>query len=123
MRRSRMMLWLAVVVGLGLLLVSLSLLIGRPVLLGAAPLAQASEVEPNNYFDQANSLGMPGTVSGQAQNQPITDTDFFSAPTTAGLNYRATLSIGGAGDLLLKIVVYDHTWSYLTSSSSSNSSS
>lgn len=122
MRRTRLMLWLAVVGGLGLLLLALFLLTGQPVSSVAAPLAQATEVEPNNDFDNATGLSMPGTVYGEAVNQPITDTDFFSAPTTSGLRYRATLNIGGAGDLCLKLVVWDHTKHYLTSSGSSATS-
>ncbi|MCS7281851.1 MAG: hypothetical protein NZ769_00610 [Anaerolineae bacterium] len=86
----------------------------------AAPQMQMTEVEPNNTFNQANPLPMPGTVYGLAANQPITETDFFSVTVTPGLNYRATLHIGGSGALLLKIVIYDHNRAYLTSSSSSS---
>lgn len=86
----------------------------------AAPHTQISEAEPNDTFDQANSLPMPGTAYGLARNQPITDTDFYSVTVTPGLSYRATLHIGGTGALLLKIVIYDHNRAYLTNSSSSS---
>ncbi len=85
----------------------------------AAPLTQVSESEPNNTFDQANPLPMPGTAYGVVSNQPITETDFFSVTVTPGLNYRATLHIGGSGALLLRLVIYDQGRAYLTSSSSS----
>jgi len=120
MRRTRVALLMAVA-GAGLLLVTVSMMTGRR-LLQAAPLAQTSESEPNNIFDQANSINMPDTISGGARNQPITDTDFFASPTTYGLNYQATLNIGGTGDLLLKLVIYDQNQAYLTSSSSSGTS-
>ena len=113
--------FLMAVVCTGLLLVVVSVVTGRRFL-QAAPLAQASESEPNDTFDQADSLGMPDTISGDANNVPITDTDFFAAPTTYGLSYRATLNIGGAGDLLLKLVIYDQDKAYLTNSSSSATS-
>jgi len=123
MKGSRLILWLSTAAVLGLLLVlaAICALPSSPSI--AAPMIQTTtETEPNNDFDHANDISMPGTIHGNAYNQPITDTDFFSVPTTAGLQYRATLSIGGAGDLLLKLVVYDHTEAYLTSSNSSATS-
>lgn len=123
MRRSHLMFWLTIVGGVGLLLAFSPLLFPSQYDTSlAAPRAQGGETEPNNDFDHANGLSMPGTVFGEARNQPITDTDFFSVPTSGGLNYRATLNIGGSGTLLLKILVYDHMRSYLTSSSSSSTS-
>jgi len=123
MKRSLLMLGLVALVGAGLLIVLSALLSARPTPSLAAPMLQSTtEAEPNNDFDHANDLTMPGTVYGEARNQPITDTDFFSVPTTAGLSYKATLNIGGAGDLLLKILVYDFNEAYLTSSSSTASS-
>jgi hypothetical protein len=122
MRRSRLVLGMAIAGGLGLLLACSVLFVNRPAFSVAAPLAQiVDEGEPNNDFDAATELSMPATVNGVAYNQPITETDFFHLPTTSGRVYRASLSIGGAGDLRLKLVVYDDSRSYLTSSSSSNS--
>ncbi len=112
-------------IAIGLAICALALLAFMSAVLAApgnAPLLQANETEPNNTFDQAKPINMPGTIFGMAANQPLTDTDFFTVPTVNGLSYRATLNIGGTGSLLLKLVIYDRNKAYLTSSSSSNSS-
>ncbi|RME39183.1 MAG: hypothetical protein D6793_01480 [Thermoflexia bacterium] len=111
----RLWFWVAGIGGVVLLLVLLA-----GFLSVAAPQLQINESEPNNTFDQANPISMPGTVYGVLSNQPITETDFFSMTVTPGLNYRATLHIGGSGALFLKIVIYDQNRAYLTSSSSSS---
>lgn len=110
---------------IGLTVLALALFVAISAVLAApesAPSLQTNEVEPNDTFDQANPITMPGTIFGTAANQPITDTDYFTVPTVSGLSYRATLKIGGPGSLWLKLVIYNQNKAYLTNSSSSNSS-
>lgn len=118
MRRTHVVLMMAVA-GVGLLLIAVSTMIGRG-LSHAAPLAQATESEPNNTFAEANPAAIPVNVSGSIN--PMTDTDFYSLTTRAGLSYQALLSISSAENLILRIRIYDAE-QHLQGTSSSSSTS
>jgi hypothetical protein len=84
--------------------------------------ANISEQEPNNSFDEAQSVSLGDTVFSGAANQPITDTDFFAINTTTGLSYRTEFQTSSNEGLFLKLLIYDRNFAYLTSSSSSKTS-
>ena len=84
------------------------------------PLLQAGETEPNNNFEEADAVGVPGYVTGNAWNS-ITDTDYFVMDTTVGREYQASLTIDSPQGLNLRMVLYDGVQRYVKTSPSSSS--
>jgi hypothetical protein len=89
----------------------LSTVIGRVSAVGsAAPLLQsATETEPNDTPDQANSIDINQTMIGDLGITPPTDAvDYFALTTEAGRVYRAELSeTGTMTGVLLKLSLFD----------------
>ena len=89
---------------------------------GSAPLAQAAEGEPNDTFDDADTVPVPGYVTGiVTRSVSAADTDYFVINTQIGREYRARLSIWTAGPLKLQMNLYDGDRGYRDTSSSSSS--
>jgi hypothetical protein len=89
---------------------------------GSAPLLQAVEGEPNDTFDDANSVPVKGYVTGQiTRSVSAADIDYFVVNTQIGLEYRARLSIWTAGPLKLQMNLYNGDRAYRDTSSSSSS--
>ncbi|MCJ7738404.1 MAG: hypothetical protein MUQ10_14015, partial [Anaerolineae bacterium] len=90
-------------------------------------LLQAGETEPNNDFGSANSVPVPGAVTGVVSNTnyaaPGLDTqDYFRMETIAGRQYRATLSVlQNPGSMSIRIRLYNGDQTLVETSSSSPS--
>jgi hypothetical protein len=85
------------------------------------PLLQTSETEPNNSFDEANAIGIPGYVIGQVSNTPVTEAiDYFVMNTSIGREYQASLTVCSSENLELRMALYDGDQRYLKASSSSS---
>jgi hypothetical protein len=90
---------------------------------GSAPLLQVGETEPNDSFEEADALAIPGYVIGAVSNAPVTETiDYFVMNTTIGREYQASLTVDSPQDLRLRMVLYDGDRGYLQTSSSSSTS-
>ena len=88
---------------------------------GNAPLLQVGETEPNDSFEEADALAIPGYVIGVVSNTPVTETiDYFVMNTTIGREYQASLTVDSPQDLKLRMVLYDGDRGYLQTSSSSS---
>jgi hypothetical protein len=88
---------------------------------GNAPLLQVGETEPNDSFDEADALAVPGYIIGAVSNTPVTETvDYFVMNTTVGRKYQASLTVDSPQDLKLRMVLYDGDRGYLQTSSSSS---
>ncbi len=88
---------------------------------GNTPLLQVGETEPNDSFEEADSLAIPGYVIGVVSNTPVTETiDYFVMNTTIGREYQASLTVDSPQDLKLRMVLYDGDRGYLQTSSSSS---
>jgi hypothetical protein len=88
---------------------------------GSAPLLQVSETEPNDSFEEANALSIPGYIIGDVSNTPVTETiDYFVMNTTIGREYQASLTVDSPQDLKLRMVLYNGDRGYLQTSSSSS---
>jgi hypothetical protein len=89
---------------------------------GSAPLAQAAESEPNDTFDDADTVPVPGYVTGViTRSVSAADTDLFVINTQIGREYRARLSIWTARPLKLQMNLYNGDREYLETSPSSSS--
>ena len=69
-------------------------------------LAQTHETEPNDDFEHANVVLIPGYITGSAWNS-ITDTDYFVMETPIGRQYQANMLIWKSDDLTLMMRLYD----------------
>lgn len=109
--RGSHVIWVAtMVVALGVLL-GLSIALPRhPSTILAAPLAQPTEVEPNNSCAEAEPLGLADPVRGAIS--PITDTDWYYVNTTPGMPYFANLQI--QGNLSIRICLYANNCSFIS---------
>jgi len=88
---------------------------------GNTPLLQMGETEPNDSFEEADVLAVPGYVIGAVSNAPVTETiDYFVMNTTIGREYQASLTVDSPQDLELRMVLYDGDRGYLQVSSSSS---
>jgi hypothetical protein len=88
---------------------------------GNVPLLQIpKESEPNDDFDRANGIDIPGSIAGQAWNS-ITDTDYFEMNTDAGREYEARLTIDSPEGLKLQMILYGPNQDKVKTSSSSSS--
>lgn len=88
-----------------------------------APLFQTTEQEPNDSFEQANPLTVPGYIVGDVSNTPVTETiDYFKISTEFGREYQANLTVDSPQDLKLRMVLYNGDRGYLQTSSSSSTS-
>lgn len=85
-----------------LLLVSVSATVAAP---SDAPMLQSAEVEPNDDFDTANPVSIPGYTTGVVSE---TDRlDYFETNTESGRQYQASLNVlYRTGNLALQICVY-----------------
>jgi len=88
---------------------------------GLSQLQGIEESEPNNDFDQADQIAIPGYVTGVLSN---TDTlDYFRMNTTIEREYQASLTVTyNEGDLRLIMRLYDGGQNLVKVSSSSSSS-
>jgi len=95
-----------------------------------ALLLQATETEPNNYFDTANYVSSPGSVTGVVSNtnevgiSPDTE-DYFEIDTDVGRTYRATLTVlQNPGAMSLRIHVHegDQSWRETSAASATGTS-
>jgi hypothetical protein len=77
--------------------------------------AQLTEAEPNDDFDDANLVYVPGFVTGSAWNS-VTDTDYFVMETTLGEQYRASVNILYSDGLALRMVLYNGDRNFLCKS-------
>jgi hypothetical protein len=79
-----------------------------------------SESEPNNDFDEADTVAAPGYVIGDVTNTPVTETiDYFVMDTLVGREYQASLTIDSPDNLKVRMVLYNGGRGYLKTSSSS----
>jgi hypothetical protein len=86
------------------------------------PLLQTSETEPNNDFDEADLVSVPGYVIGTVYNTPITDAiDYFTMDTVVAREYQASLTIDSPQGLKLRLVLYDQNTARVGNPSSSSS--
>lgn len=104
-----------------LLFVSISAVLARP---GNAPWLQStSESEPNNGFDEADQVAIPGYITGAAKNTPITETlDYFVMDTEGGRKYQASLTIESPDGLHLRMSLWNGDRQWMETSSSSSTS-
>jgi len=92
-----------------------------------ALLLQASETEPNNDFGSADTISIPGAVTGVVSNTnyaaPGLDTqDYFRMQTVVGRQYRATLSVlQNSGSMQMRIRLYNGDQTLIETSTSSSS--
>jgi hypothetical protein len=82
--------------------------------------AQTFETEPNNDFEDANIVDIPGYVAGSAWNS-ITDTDYFVMETPIGREHVARITICSPDDLALRMVLYDGNRDFVEASPFSSS--
>jgi hypothetical protein len=86
------------------------------------PLLQTSETEPNNDFDEADFVSVPGYAIGTVYNTPITDAiDYFTMDTVIAREYQASLTIDSPQGLKLRLVLYDSNTARVGNPSSSSS--
>jgi len=71
------------------------------------PWFQTTEQEPNNDFDTANPVNVPGYVIGSIPSMPVEETDFFTATIQTGHPYQASLTIDSPQGLQLRLSLYD----------------
>lgn len=90
------------------------------------PVAQPNqEQEPNNSFNEANTLAVPGSVLGSLANSnvsnPANDTrDYYVFPTTLGQLYKANLSVvQNPGGLQLKMSIFNSSQAFVDDTFSS----
>jgi hypothetical protein len=120
MRRTLIVLLMAVAAVVVLLLAMSEMTRRGPI--RAAPLAQATETEPNGSCSQANEIDLAVPVQGAVDS--ITDTDYFSVPTQSGQPYIASASVGPADfkvRLCIYAVSYGDTCAYMFCSAASKS--
>jgi hypothetical protein len=79
------------------------------------------ETEPNDDFDDASIVYVPGHIMGSAWNS-FTDTDYFVMEATIGEQYQAETIIGSPDDLPLEMRLYDGALNFVTATSFSTSS-
>jgi hypothetical protein len=79
----------------------------------------AQETEPNNDFNTADEVIVPGSITGSAWNS-VTDTDFFSMTVQVGREYEADLTIASPEGMQLRMVLYDRNRNTVRTSSSSS---
>ena len=98
-----------------LLLAYISVTVAAP---NNAPLLQAGEMEPNNEFDEANGVDVPGYVTGVVSNTD--EVDYFVMDAEVGSQYRASLNVlHSTDDISLMMRVYNGDEQFIDSSSSS----
>ena len=78
-------------------------------------LAQIAETEPNNDFNTATPMYIPGVVTGSAWNS-FTDTDYFVMEMTIGEEYQARVNIMSLDGLMLRTILYDGGRNFVTGS-------
>jgi len=89
---------------------------------GNAPMLQVGENEPNDSFDDAASVPVPGYVTGVITSDASSaDTDFFVINTEPGRQYQARLTIWTTDILKLQMVLYNGDRGYRDTSTSSSS--
>ena len=88
---------------------------------GKTPLLQAAEQEPNDGFNQANSVSSAYVTGVITSSTSSADTDFFLVNTEVGRQYQARLTIWTTGTLKLQMVLYNGDQGYRDTSSSSSS--
>jgi hypothetical protein len=76
---------------------------------------QIAETEPNNDFDDANEMYVPGVVMGSAWNS-FTDTDYFVIEVVIGEQYQTSLIILYSDGLALRTILYDGGRNFVTGS-------
>jgi hypothetical protein len=79
------------------------------------------ETEPNNDFDDANLVYVPGHIMGSAWNS-FTDTDYFVMETEIGAEYRARVDILYSDGLPLMMHLYNGELLFVDFTSFSTSS-
>ncbi|NLE46248.1 MAG: hypothetical protein GX620_16125 [Chloroflexi bacterium] len=114
---------LAIVVGLVVFAILVSgLITATSAAPEEIPLLQNTETEPNNSFDEANPLPVPGHILG-AVSTTIDDTlDYFHLEgIQVGKQYQASLTIDSPQGLNLRLVLWNGDRQYIDTSSSSAS--
>ena len=118
MKRSHVALMIAAA-GAALLLLAVSMMTGRG-LLQAAPLVQVTEESDNNDIcSEADWISLAVPVRGAID--PITDTDWFSVTTQAGLPYYVSASMDEP-NLKVRICLSDENCVFMSPCSSASAS-
>jgi len=85
-------------------------------------LLQVGENEPNNSFDEAATVPVPGYVTGEVtRSLAYADSDYFLINTEIGREYRIRLNIWTTGTLKLQASTFNSSREYIDTSSSSSS--